>query len=630
MKNMSIKKILVFAVALYLLIASVTYHPDNKLVLNWASQNQGKVWNIWQWGDQHLQTVGQFNYPPLHFYLDKLQYLIAKPIGGNGFYEWLSSPNATDHNQENLIRYSLAIKVPLILFAIFAAYLIFLITKQLKANSKQSLIITALWLFNPIVIYSIAVMGQNDVMAIVFFLFAWYLLNKQKIFLSSVLFGLSASIKLFPLMWLPFLLAVDQRLNFKKRLEIFFYSCLVYIATLLPFLNNPVFRSSVFSNGVDRFFIARIGLGFNDDVLIVPILFMFLVFGLWQHFSKLKKEQSIYNQASILLLFNIIMLFFNHFHPQWFTWLIPFWSIWLTTSSKKNFLVNILLSISALISWVVIILLFNDRALTLGLLTPLNANLAVLPSIQDLLLSRNFSVTLWNNYAHTWLAGLGLIFLINWIKGERLNNYQQLFDFKFNINFKKLNKSIIYLLSLFLAASFILTSNLIANLIPAPLTSSSPLIVDYLPITESLENSFIGDHNGLNRLDLYFSNQELDNRDLFLLTIYNEAREPIWQQEFSGMNVGYRDSIRFNFPLKDQSLDKTYFVRIEPLTMSEKPLLIATTEKKLVNSFALSTQYQKPRSLTYVWESSVKNIQSSWRQMPAFYLILAVLFYLAI
>ena len=86
-----IHKLLLLSVFFSLLIAPLTYHPDNKLVLNWASQEEGRVWNIWEYD---LQGVGQFNYPPLHFYLDKLQYFIAKPLGGAGFMSGFLSPIA--------------------------------------------------------------------------------------------------------------------------------------------------------------------------------------------------------------------------------------------------------------------------------------------------------------------------------------------------------------------------------------------------------------------------------------------------------------------------------------------------------------------------------------------------------
>lgn len=63
-----IHKLLAAAAFVTLLLATLTYHPDNKLVLNWASQEEGRVWNIWEY---ELIGIGQFNYPPYIFILIK-------------------------------------------------------------------------------------------------------------------------------------------------------------------------------------------------------------------------------------------------------------------------------------------------------------------------------------------------------------------------------------------------------------------------------------------------------------------------------------------------------------------------------------------------------------------------------
>jgi hypothetical protein len=622
------KKLLLFATCLYLLLASLTYHPDNKLVLNWASQNNGKVWNIWSYGEKNLQKVGQFNYPPLHFYLDKIQYAVAKPIGGPGFYEWLSSPNSTDHNQVNLARYSFAIKTPLILFALLAAYLLFLIAKQFKASDKQALIISALWLFNPVIIYSVPVMGQNDVMAIVFFLAGWYYLNKQKTFSSSLFFGLGASIKMFPLLWLPFLLFVDNRLTVKNRIKIFIYSVSIYVLTLLPFISNSVFRANAFNSGIDRLFIARLNLGFSDEILIVPILLMILVFITWNNLDKVKKTAIIGIQSNLLLLFNILLLFFNHFHPQWFSWLIPFWAIWLVICEKKQFKNRLIISISVFFAWLLIILLFNDSALTFGLLTSLNPNLAVLPTLRDLLLNRHYQVELWNNYAHTWLSGIALIFLIIWAKNKTFA--EEIGSFVDQYKLFKYKKIVYYLISLISGVVITFSIIFLAKIIPAPITGPSPYIVEYPFFTKSVSRKITTQYDGLNRIDLYFSNQELKNKDPYLLIINDEQNLEIWRQEFSGLNAGYESSIRFDLPIQTQSKNKIYSITVTPLLESEEPLRIGSLEKDNPQAFAIRSQYKKPSGLSYLIKESLATAKQTFQQLPGLYLALPILLWLAL
>lgn len=266
------KKILLLAAIIYFFIAPLTYHPDNKAVLFWASQDNGRVWNIWEYGEKNLGPKQQFNYPPLHFYLDKLQYLIAKPLGGADFAEWLGTPHEEDFFQPKLARFMMAAKAPLILFGLLAGFLIFLLAKQFGMTDIKSRLAAGLWLFNPITVYSIPMMGQNDVMAIVFFLCGWLLLKKYPV-AAGVVFGLAASIKTYPLIWLLFLLPVTIGLSVKQKVGVFVLSTVVYGLTLVPFLHNQTFLSVGMNSEINnRFFIPQINIGFDQAIYLIPVL----------------------------------------------------------------------------------------------------------------------------------------------------------------------------------------------------------------------------------------------------------------------------------------------------------------------------------------------------------------------
>ncbi len=625
------KKILLLATSLYLLLATLTYHPDNKLVLNWASQDNGKVWNIWSYGEKNLQKVGQFNYPPLHFYLDKIQYFIARPIGGDGFYEWLSSPNSTDGDQANLSRYSFAIKVPIIMFALFSAVFLYLISKQFGASETNAKLIISLWLFNPITLYSIPIMGQNDVMAITFFLAGWYLLNSKKIFYSAIVFGLGASVKMFPLMWLPFLLLVDNSLSIKKRFKILFGAIATYILTLIPFISNATFRENAFNSGIDRFFIAKIDLGFNDQILLVPILIMLIIYGITK-FKKINDQnQTVIHQASILLLLNMVMLFFNHFHPQWITWMIPFWAIWIANQKKEYMISLVLLSISVFFAWLIIVILFNDSFLTLGLLVASNPHLASLPAITNLLLSRNIDLSKFSNYAHTWLSGLTLMFLIYWLsdKYQLVHSPLNLPKLKF-LNYKKIY---LYLLSVFLSISIVFGIVFVGNVIPVNLSGSNPIIVSYPYFTQEINSTFTGKYKDLNRVDLYFSNEELKNRDLYQIVITNEDGQTVLNQDFSGFNTGFESVLRFNIPSQPDSLGQKYFIKITPPKYSEHALRIGSTLPDDQNSFAIKSFYQQPRGknlIKFAFDQGISESLNLINQLGLVYLFIAILLWFSL
>ncbi len=424
------KKLFLWSAFIYFLLAPLTYHPDNKVVLGWAGVEHGSVWNIWQYQSEFgdYNGSGYYNYPPTHFYLDKVQYFGAKIFAGEGFDEWLQLPAAVDKDQNFLPRYSLAIKITLIGFTLITGYLIYKIALTYSLKEKQALLAAGLWLFNPITIYSVALMGQNDVLVMAVFLLGWLCYRKfdgkKRLFLASLFFGLSISVKTVPLLWLPIFLAIfnkKEEKSLESNLKIFLLSLSVFILTLLPFINNNIFKTYVLNgSGIgDRIFIPQINLGFSESILIVPILIFLTCFFAWKKMN-LVKEKLLQFTALSLMTINTLLLGWSHFHPQWWTWVIPFWALWLVTINNKNRKFIYWLSSLAFLAWLAVVLLFQDSYLSIGLLTTLNPNLVNLPSINSLLTAKKFAVENWNNYAHTFLAALGLASL--WLMSKEKND----------------------------------------------------------------------------------------------------------------------------------------------------------------------------------------------------------------
>ena len=423
------KKLFLWAIFIYFLLAPLAYHPDNKVVLGWAGVEHGSVWDIWQYQSKFgdYNGSGYYNYPPTHFYLDKIQYFVAKIFAGKGFDEWLQLPATVDKDQKFLPRYSLAIKITLIIFSLIIGFIIYKIALAYSLKEKQALLAAGLWLFNPITIYSVALMGQNDVLVIAFFLLGWlcYIkyIRKKRLFLTSLFLGLSISIKTVPLIWLPIFLAIFNKKEeklFENNLKIFLLSLLVFILTLLPFIKNNIFRAYVLNgSGIgDRIFISQINLGFSESILIVPILIFLTFFFAWKK-TVLSKEKLLQFTALSLMTINALLLSWSHFHPQWWTWTVPFWALWLVTINLKNRKFIYWLSGLAFLAWLSVVLIFQDSYLSIGLLTVLNPNLVNLPSINSLLVAKKIKVTDWNNYAHTFLAAMSIASL--WLMSKEKN-----------------------------------------------------------------------------------------------------------------------------------------------------------------------------------------------------------------
>ncbi len=623
------KKLLFLATFIYFIIAPLTYHPDNKLVLSWAGTENGTVWNIWKYEQKHLQNNNNFNYPPLHFYLDKLQYWLALPIGGHGFHEWLSTQNASDPYQINLMRYTLAMKTGLIFFSLIVGYLLYLIAKQSLASEIQAKTVASLWLFNPIVLYSIPIMGQNDVMAIAFFLLGWYLLSRFKL-LTSIIFGLSASIKTYPLIWLPFLLLTTSRLDVKQKFKIFIFSVGVYILTLLPFIVNPIFQKTVLGSDINsRFFIAQIGLGFSENIQIMPILLLLLIFGLYVKKNNNNNNLDINLQSLALMTVNLLLLGFSHFHPQWFTWIIPFWSLWLISQKRKNLIPNIFLSLITFGAWLLVIILFQDASLSYGLFIPINAALANLPILRDFLLLKNIKALDYNNYAHSWLAGMGMLALAS-VFTHRCEFTKHIF-IKIQLSTIKIKKIFLFPLCLISSTLIIFSFVFLIFFLPkAPLSSPAPVIANYQLISEEIQTTFIANYNYLSRINLYFQNQDFKNQDQYLLTVKNNQNQLILKQNFSGFNTGFQNSLRFDFPSQSTSKGQEYVVKLTPLTTSDTNIEIAITQKDIPTSVAIMSYYDSPQNISYALTQSLNFFKKSFTQIPFLYAFLVLILFLSL
>ena len=77
------KKIILLVATIYLLIAPITYHPDTKLVLYYASLGNEKVWNIYKYLNENIDNAPKFHYPPMNYWIVKAELPIVKLVGGS-------------------------------------------------------------------------------------------------------------------------------------------------------------------------------------------------------------------------------------------------------------------------------------------------------------------------------------------------------------------------------------------------------------------------------------------------------------------------------------------------------------------------------------------------------------------
>jgi hypothetical protein len=144
-----------------------------------------------------------------------------------------------------------------------------------------------------------------------------------------------------------------------------------------------------------------VDIGFGDKLLIVPVLLVVLtLIGISRKLSSNIQLLSLY-----LMTATFMMLGFMHFHPQWFIWMMPFVAIYMSDKIDWTWFSIMLVALFG------IIILFDDKYLYWGLLSPINNGLVNLPYISEMLANNGVSVKLLNNLCHSIIAAVGIYWL---------------------------------------------------------------------------------------------------------------------------------------------------------------------------------------------------------------------------
>ena len=369
-----VKYPLLIAAIFYFFIAPFFFHPDIKIIYSLAQFLSHGVANIYQYTSEVPNPAGTFVYPPLSYFVIGLFYPVVNFLAGSGFNAWLGMGNdAVD--VAGIFRYIFLIKTPLILALLATGWAIS------KISSHKAAV--WIWFFNPITIYVVGFMGQIDILPVLLTVLA-LLLAKPKPFLAAVLLGLGGALKTYPLLFLPFL-ALLSTSNLKRSALIFVAGLAPYILFIASFLTTPAFYSDTLTSGLtQRVLQLALPLGFMENLYLVPIVLTLLLLSAGtRHRGQINRLSSYWLAASLL------PVVLSHFHPQWLLWSLPFIILRFEWLSLAVFFTSAMGTI----------LLFPDKFLTWGLISPFNPQILFLPSLTNPLLQ---------SLSHSVLVGVSL------------------------------------------------------------------------------------------------------------------------------------------------------------------------------------------------------------------------------
>lgn len=375
---MSSKFILIILIGFFirLFLAGISFHPDI-VHFDLAGQiiRKGNILNFYDYtfkldnDDQLLKSYPRelFNYPPaVYFSLGSILAILSS-ISNIQFHNNFIFNTPLTMGDPRLILHLILLKIPYLVFDFAIAYFLC----SLFTNNKDKMTALVLWIFNPVNLYVTYMIGQFDIIPTFFVIAALFLVSKEsyhtvkdlsdrKVLLSSLLLGVGASFKIFPLLFLIPLATLLP--GWKKKMTVLVMGISVYLITILPFLRSADFRrTALIANQTLKSFFAQIPISGGESIILYPLLILF--FYLILIYKPLGKKPIWQRFFIIILLFFI----FTHYHPQWFLWLVPFFIIELIITNFRHLFVIILI----LISFIGLVSFF-EPSLSLGLFSPIN------------------------------------------------------------------------------------------------------------------------------------------------------------------------------------------------------------------------------------------------------------------
>jgi hypothetical protein len=360
------KKLLILAIFLRLLIAAFYFHPDIKTYNFQASFLRHGVFNIYTYLVNNKATLPikeEFVYFPLTYLTVGGYQGIIAPILGKGFDSWLSNANVTAFVKDpGIFKFLLALKLPILVVDIAIAYLLMKFFDE-KKDKKKAFVF---WLFNPFTIVIFYIFSNVDIYPVALTLTALLLTKRNKLILSSLILGVAAGFKLYPILLVPFLFLKAGSL--KEKLLVITAPAVTLGIVTLPFLSSAFIQSALISGLTTRIFNPGFSVGFGEfNIVGLTAMVALFFYGLLID----KKANLLHYWVSLFL----IIFSFSHFNIQWLAWVAPFLVI-LSVQKPKLAITIFILAVAAFL----IPPLYEDRSMTFGLLRTYSTLFDLLPT----------------------------------------------------------------------------------------------------------------------------------------------------------------------------------------------------------------------------------------------------------
>lgn len=326
---------------------------------------------------------------------------------------------------DNLNRMLFFFKLPYLLFEVGYWWLMYRLFQN-KNQEKKKILVLFLAL-NPVIIYSVYMFGRFEsynlfLSALILFLLSRYdkSLQKKFIFLSTFVLAIILIIRFSYLLLIPAFIMSFGVATFPGALFIlsFIVSFLVLkLPSMLFATQSTIFPEAAgIASGAHQNYVYHAGVSSAQHTIYIFFLLFSVIFVWWlQNESKLSKFSA---QTKLALFSAATLLSFyatTYFHPQYFTWIMPFFAV-LMVNDKTKFLWK---SFWYLLPFYFIYILSWGNAAAFALASPISV---VFNHIEPSWFLPILELDKWVNIARTFLTGFCLYWIYFLLKNYEKNS----------------------------------------------------------------------------------------------------------------------------------------------------------------------------------------------------------------
>jgi len=352
MKNNKLK-ILILAIVLRVLVAGFLFHPDIKTYNFQASFLKKGVINIYSYLRENKSTLplkDEFVYFPLTYFVVGGYQTAVSGILGSGFDSWLNDAGSNSVvGNPNIFKYLTVLKLPYLFLDILVAFFLMKYFKDKKRGEKAA----AIWLFNPFTIVLIYVFSNIDMYTVLLTLISFLYIKRNKLLQASVFLGIASCFKLYPMLFIPFLLLKGKDLT--EKISVCLIPIFILGIVIAPFWSPAFVQSALVSGLTTRIFSPGFTIGFGESIIVGLFLLSALFFYGWLFDKKI-------NLFNYWIIFLFLIFSFSHFHIAWLLWIAPFLVILAVKMPSLSLPLFLLTTLAMVIPF-----FYQDRSMTISL-----------------------------------------------------------------------------------------------------------------------------------------------------------------------------------------------------------------------------------------------------------------------